>query len=301
MHFHLFSLSEFAALSRFVIAGKDGAECSPAIKAREIIMNPLNAQSHRSDPRILGRRTLERDHRTLARLLRPGLLVLDVGCGTGAITAGIARMVGAQGRVVGVDRDERLLELAREGHRECSNLQFEKTDATSLPYCAKYDIVTAARTLQWISDPRLAISKMKDAAKPGGLLVIMDYNHTKNEWAPDPPPAFHHFYRAFLDWRDANGWDNEMADHLPGLLEQAGLLDIRSGVEDEIAARGEADFVERARLWSEVIENLGEPISKAGFCTESELRAAHESYSHWVETSLEKQRLALRAVIGRVA
>src|SRR5690348_8806028 len=129
-------------------------------------MKPIRAQSHRSDPRILGRRTLERDHRALARLLRPGLSVLDVGCGTGAITAGIAQVVGAQGRVVGVDRDEGLLELARESHRECSNLQFGQADATSLRYCAQFDIVTAARTLQWISDPGLAISKMKDAAKP---------------------------------------------------------------------------------------------------------------------------------------
>src|SRR6185312_8810257 len=114
-----------------------------------------------------------------------------------------------------------------------------------------------------------AILKMKDAAKPGGLLVILDYNHTKSEWKPDPPPVFLHFYRAFLGWRDANGWDNEMGDHLPGLLQQAGLLDIRSEIENEIATRGEADFIERTGLWSEVIENLGEPISKAGFCTES--------------------------------
>jgi len=264
-------------------------------------MKPIRAQSHRSDPRILGRRTLDRDHRALARLLRPGLSVLDVGCGTGAITAGIARAVGVQGHVVGVDRDERLLQLAREGYRECSNLQFQPGDATSLSYRAPFDIITAARTLQWISDPGLAISKMKHAAKRDGLLVILDYNHTKSEWAPDPPPAFRHFYRAFLGWRDANSWDNEMGDHLPAYFREAGLLAIRSEIEDEIAARGEADFVGRAGLWSEVIENLGEPVSKAGFCTESELRAARESYNAWVETGLEKQTLALRAVIGRVA
>jgi SAM-dependent methyltransferase len=179
-------------------------------------------------------------------------------------------------------------------------MRFEQRDATSLPYHAQFDVVTAARALQWISDPGLAIAKMKDAAKPGGLLVILDYNHTKSQWAPDPPPAFRHFYRAFLSWRDSNGWDNEMGDHLPRLLQEAGLLDIRSEIEDEITARGEPGFIQRAGLWSEVIESLGEPISKTGFCTESELWAAHESYSAWVETGLENQTLALRAVIGRV-
>lgn len=262
-------------------------------------MKPLTPQSHRSDPRILARRTLERDHRALARLLRPGLSVLDVGCGTGAITAGIARAVGAEGRAVGVDRDERLLELAREEHRACSNLQFELEDVASLSFRAQFDIVTAARTLQWISEPALAISKMKEATKPGGLLVILDYNHSKNEWSPDPPPAFRHFYRAFLDWRSANGWNNEMGDHLAALLQEAGLLDIKNEMEDEIVERGEPHFEERAAIWSEVIENLEEPISKAGFCTESQLEAARMEYKPWIRTELMRQTLILRAAIGQ--
>ena len=51
----------------------------------------MSIQTHRSDPQVLNRRTLEIDHRVLAGVLRPGMSVLDVGCGTGAITAGIAR------------------------------------------------------------------------------------------------------------------------------------------------------------------------------------------------------------------
>src|SRR5207249_3817462 len=113
---------------------------------------------HRSDPRILGRRTLQRDHRCLAELLQPGFFVLDVGCGTGAITAGIAKAVGPYGFVTGVDRDEVLLELARTKHDMYPNLHFEYGDATALGFRAQFDVVTAARTLQWIADPALAIS-----------------------------------------------------------------------------------------------------------------------------------------------
>src|SRR3954447_17813297 len=105
----------------------------------------MPAQSHRSDPRILGRRTLERDHRCLAELLRPGLSVLDVGCGTGAITAGTAKAVGPHGHVVGVDRDEALLELARTEHALLPNLRFESGNVTSFRFRGQFDIVTAAR------------------------------------------------------------------------------------------------------------------------------------------------------------
>src|SRR6516164_2145961 len=107
----------------------------------------MPAQSHRSDPRILGRRTLQRDHRCLAELLRPGLAVLDVGCGTGAITAGAAKAVGPHGHVVGIDRDEALLELARAEHAMIPNLRFEYGDVTTLTFGTEFDIVTAARTL----------------------------------------------------------------------------------------------------------------------------------------------------------
>jgi ubiquinone/menaquinone biosynthesis C-methylase UbiE len=117
----------------------------------------MRAQSHRSDPRILGRRTLQRDHRCLAELLRPGLSVIDVGCGSGAITAGIARAVGPHGSVLGIDRDPALLELARTEHALLPNLQLECGDATTLQVEAQFDIVTAARTLQWTAEPALAV------------------------------------------------------------------------------------------------------------------------------------------------
>ena len=175
----------------------------------------MPAQSHRSDPRILGRRTLQRDHRCLAAVLRPGLRVLDIGCGTGAITAGIAKAVGPHGCVIGIDRDQLLLELARTEHASIPNLQFEYGDVTTLTSCAQFDIVNAARTLQWIAEPALAISKMKQAANPSGVLVVLDYNHASNKWAPDPPGEFKLFYNAFLAWRNTNRWDNGMADHLP--------------------------------------------------------------------------------------
>src|SRR4051812_12968256 len=117
----------------------------------------MSEQSHRSDPHVLNRRTVERDHRVLAAMLRPGMSVLDVGCGTGAITGGIARAVGESGRVLGVDRDESLLEVAR---REHSSVEFVRGDALELPYDSEFDIVTAARALQWIADPARAVACM---------------------------------------------------------------------------------------------------------------------------------------------
>jgi SAM-dependent methyltransferase len=195
-----------------------------------------------------------------------------------------------------VDRDEVLLNLARTEHAALPNLEFECGDATSLPFRAQFDIVTAARTLQWIAEPALAIAQMKQAAKPGGLLVLLDYNHTDNAWEPDPPREFQRFYSAFLAWRHANSWDNQMADHLPGLLRSAGLTEVESRVQDEVVERGEPGFAERTALWSEVIGNVGGQLAAAGFCTELEWDEARECYLAWAGTTLMAQTLCMRAV-----
>ena len=260
----------------------------------------MGGQQHRSDPRILGRRTLERDHSRLAGLLRPGLSVLDIGCGTGAITAGIARAVGPGGQVAGIDRDQALIDLARAEHAGLTNLTFECGDVTAMTFRERFDIVTAARTLQWIADPAGAILKMRQAAKPGGLIVALDYNHTPNPWTPEPPPEFMRFYSAFLAWRRANHWDNEMADHLPDLFRSAGLANVESSVQDEIVERGEADFDERAAMWPGVIESVRRQLVSGGYCTELELARALESFAPWAGSVLVNQTLVMRAVTGTV-
>ncbi len=254
-------------------------------------------QGHQSDPRVLGRRTLQQDHRRLAELLRPGLSVLDAGCGTGAITAGIAAAVGSSGQVLGIDRDASLLEIARAEYRGWPHLRFETADLLTLRVEAEFDIATAARLIQWISEPAEAIRALSGTVKPGGLVVALDYNHEFNAWTPEPPVEFRRFYRAFLDWRADNGWDNLMADHLPALFEAAGLKEITSHDCDEISKRGEAEFVSTSAIWLHVVQSLGPKIPMS----ETDLRSAEAAYREYGETRLNTQRLCLKTIVGRRA
>ena len=224
--------------------------------------------------------------------------VLDVGCGSGAITAGIARVVGPLGRVVGVDRDETLLANGRSSYPDLPNLRLEGGEATTLTFEAEFDCVTAARTLQWIADPARAVHRMAAAAKAGGIVVVLDYNHAANTWDPTPPPEFQRFYAAFLAWREHRSWDNRMADHLPDLFRKAGLTAIEVTNQDEITTRSAPDFSHRSTLWLEVLESLGGEVAAEGFCTAAELDRARAEYSRYVADGLSTQTLALRAITG---
>ena len=229
------------------------------------------------------------------------MAVLDVGAGTGAISAGIACAVGPSGRVLGIDRDETMIRLARERHAGVANLTFELLDVLELRDGARLDVVTASRALQWIENTSRALQRMHAATRPGGMAVVLDYTHADLIWEPAPPEPVRRFYDAFLAWRDANGWNNRLGDHLPALFADAGFRGVVVTVEDEVATSGDPDFAEALELWQRVMESMGTTIVGAGFLGQTDLDAARVTHRAWSEHDARLQRMVLRAVDGRRA
>jgi len=147
---------------------------------------------------ILDRRTVEKDNKNLLKWLTKGISVLDVGSGSGAITKGIADRVGPAGKARGIDTSDNLIALARENFRDVPNLDFLVADINSYAPEEKYDLITSARVLQWLDNPLEVLEKMYQLLKPGGCLSILDYNHGRIQWSPEPPAEMQRFYRAFF-------------------------------------------------------------------------------------------------------
>ncbi|KAL2150990.1 hypothetical protein VTH82DRAFT_6088 [Thermothelomyces myriococcoides] len=114
--------------------------------------------------------------------LRPGMRVLDVGCGTGNLTAHIASLVGSEGSVVGVDPSPERLEIARElvkeltaeGKLAVNNLTFYEGVAEDLSRFpdASFDAVFVNSTMHWVQDQPRAIREFGRVLRPGGRVGI---------------------------------------------------------------------------------------------------------------------------------
>jgi trans-aconitate methyltransferase len=96
---------------------------------------------------------------------KPGERVLDVGCGTGHLTAKIA----ANGaRVTGIDRSAEMIQQARTAYPA---LRFEVMDAREIAFAEKFDAVFSNATLHWITDPERAVKGIAGVLRPGGRFV----------------------------------------------------------------------------------------------------------------------------------
>jgi demethylmenaquinone methyltransferase/2-methoxy-6-polyprenyl-1,4-benzoquinol methylase len=98
---------------------------------------------------------------------------LDVACGSGKLTAELARQTGPNGRVVGLDFSARMLEVAR---REHPGLEFTEGDALNLPFDdGSFDASTIAFGLRNLADPVRGLREMIRVLRAGGTAVVLEF------------------------------------------------------------------------------------------------------------------------------
>lgn len=105
-----------------------------------------------------------------AASVAPGQVVLDVACGTGALTLAAAAIVGPNGRVTGLDANPEMLAVAR---RKTVDIDWREGQAENLPFDdASFDAVVSQFGFMFFDDRARALSEMMRVLKPGGRLAV---------------------------------------------------------------------------------------------------------------------------------
>ena len=170
-------------------------------------------------------RTAENSAAYLLKELKPHMRILDVGCGPGTITAGLAERV-PDGHVTGIDTAPEVLARAREATAALGNVRIEVGDVYALDYPDDtFCVLHAHQVLQHLGDPVRALREMRRVCKPGGLIAARDADYGAMVWYPD--------FQALDEWRTlyrtvarGNGGEPDAGRRLHAWARQAGLTDV---------------------------------------------------------------------------
>ncbi|NBM18848.1 methyltransferase domain-containing protein [Streptomyces sp. GC420] len=159
--------------------------------------------------------------------LRPGLTVLDVGCGPGTITADLAALV-APGRVTAVDAAPGVLEQAAAvaAERGLDNVEFTVADVHALDFPDdSFDVVHAHQVLQHVGDPVAALREMRRVCRPGGIVAARDADYGAMTWFPSDA-GMDRWLELYRTVARANGGEPDAGRRLLSWARRAGFTDV---------------------------------------------------------------------------
>ena len=223
-------------------------------------------------------RTAENSAAYLLPHLRPGLDLLDVGCGPGTLTVDLARRV-APGRVVGVDVSPEVVEEARRLGGDA--VAFEVGDFRTIE--GRFDVVHAHQVLQHLTDPVGALRAMAGLTRPGGVVAARDSDYRAFAWYPQLP-ELDRWMELYQVAARANGGEPDAGRRLHAWARTAGFEQVTSTTATWCFT-GPDDRAYWGGMWEDRIltSALAEQLLAEGRATRAELEEISTAWRAWTD------------------
>ena len=249
---------------------------------------PSDTYTHGHHASVVGqhaRRTAERDAAYLLPHLKSGMRLLDVGCGPGTITTGLARAV-APAEVIGIEVVPDVLVNAREhaASEGVTNLRFEEASVYALPYAdASFDVAHAHQVLQHLTRPADAAREVYRVLVTGGLFAVRDADYqTMIAWPREPEiDRWRDLYHAVAARNEA---DPDAGRRLPAWLREAGFVDLLVSATAAVYADPESTR-NWGYSWAErtLESGFGKQALEYGLATRTELETIAVGWRRWAD------------------
>jgi ubiquinone/menaquinone biosynthesis C-methylase UbiE len=230
-----------------------------------------------------GMRTAEEAAAFLLPELSPGMRLLDVGCGPGSITLGLAERL-PRGEVVAIDLSREMLAQNRldAEARGVTNLRYEYGNVYELTYPdASFDVAYAHQVFQHLADRSAALREMLRVVKPGGLIAVRDVDWGSIAYWPQDP-WLDRFIEVYEEAARGLGGEPQMGRRMRTLFHEAGLSDVQVtaavwcyATHEETVTWGDSYADRLLTSW------MGERPVEAGLATRAEIEAMAEAFRVW--------------------
>ena len=210
--------------------------------------------------------------------LGPGSRVLEIGCGTGAVTRALAAWPGVA-TAVGIDPSPVFIAKARELAAGIPSLSFREADGLAVPFGdGAFDAVVFHTTLCHVPDPEAMLAQGVRVLAPGGCLVVFDGDYATATLATKPDDPLDVCAQAFREHFVHDPW---LVRRLPALVQRAGMQ-VRSVRSYGYVEAGTPGFMlpSWVDLGADALAASGRigPDAAAGLKAEARRRAATGEY-----------------------
>ena len=227
-------------------------------------------------------RTAENSAGYLLPSLRPGLDLLDVGCGPGTITVDLAARV-APGRVVGIDVSAAPLEEARAAAAAAGvRVDFAVGDVYALEAAdGSFDVVHAHQVLQHLTDPVAALREMARVCRPGGVVAVRDVDYGAFVTFP-ADPGLDRWLDLYHQVARRNGAEPDAGRRLVSWARAAGLRDVVATAGTYCyASPAEREWWGRSWAGRATASSFAEQAVAYGLATTAELEEIAAAWLRW--------------------
>jgi SAM-dependent methyltransferase len=212
----------------------------------------------------------------LSRLPLPaGAQCLEVGAGAGSIALWLCDQVGDGGRVVGTDLDTEFLQSRASG----TPLEVRRHDiVTDDLEQGAFDLIHARLVLEHIRERDDVLPRLVAALRPGGWLLLEDYDWVRPTAAPDciGGDLLDRCHDAFAEVLFAAGYRDDYGLALPFAMRSAGLVDIDAEGRVHLGLPGSPV----SEWWRLTLAKVCPVIIERGAFTEAELEKLFDLFDH---------------------